>query len=170
MTNQYTNLLKLLRELTKDCQSYYIKHPTTLSKETLNGNTTYSKYKKYKGTITDNLLKQHINKEIDLAISIKDFKNVLVYNYKGKQLYAFKNLLTEIAKIENINKLIILEYSVNSLSIYIDLPQNYDINSLKTKIDNIIENKLPKEWIILPNPKKPHLSNLIYLPRELFVE
>jgi len=170
MTNQYTNLLKLLRELTKDCKSYYIKHPTTLSKETLNGNTVYSKYQKYNGKVTDTLLKQHINNEIDLAISIKDLKNILVYNYKGKQLHAFKNLLTEIAKIENINKLITLEYSVNSLSIYIDLPQNHDMKSLKNKIDNIIANKLPKEWITLPNPKKPHLSNLIYLPKELFIE
>ncbi len=170
MINQYTNLLKLLRELTKDCHSYYVKHPTLLSKETLNGNTTYSKYQKFNGKITDTLLKQHINKEIDLAISIKDLKNVLVYNYKGKELYAFKNLLIELAKIENVNNIIILEYSVNSLSIYIDIPKDKNIRILRDKINSIIENKLPKEWITLPNLDKPHLSNLIFLPRELYID
>jgi len=170
MTNQYTNLLKLLRELTKNCNSYYIKHPTLLSKETFNGNTTYSKYKKFNGKVTETLLKQHINKEIDLAISIKDLKNVLVYNYKGKQIYAFKNLLIELAKIENVRNIIVLDYSVNSLSIYIDLPEEANVNIFRNKIDSIIENKLPKEWITLPNNKKPHLSNLIYLPRELYIE
>jgi len=170
MTDQYTNLLKLLRELTKNCNSYYIKHPTTLSKETLNGNTVYSKYQKYNGKVTDTLLKQHINNEIDLAISIKDLKNVLVYNYKGKELYAFKNILIELAKSENIKNIIVLDYGVNSLSIYIDTPNESNIKILRNKINSIIENKLPKEWITLPNNKKPHLSNLIYLPRELFIE
>ena len=170
MTDQYTNLLKLLRELTKNCNSYYIKHPTTLSKETLNGNTVYSKYQKYNGKVTDTLLKQHINNEIDLAISIKDLKNVLVYNYKGKELYAFKNILIELAKSENIKNIIVLDYGVNSLSIYIDTPNESNIKILRNKINSIIENKLPKEWITLPNTNKPHLSNLIYLPRELFIE
>ena len=167
MIDQYTDIIELLRELTKNCNSYYIKHPTILSKETLNGNTTYSKYKRYNGKINDTLIKQHINKEIELAISAKELKNILIYKYKGKEAYAFLNIFYELKKIYEITNLIVLEYSVNSLSIYLEIKQGVNIDKTREEIDRLIEYKIPKEWITLPNYNKTNLSNLIILPREI---
>jgi len=168
MTSQSTNIHKLLSELTKDATSYYIKQDNRLSSETVNGNTIFSKYKLFKGKITDALIEKHINREIELAISIKD-ANVLVFEYRGNEVYAFKVLLTSLAKYEGVNDIVIVNYDVNSLTILLQLEKHIDKDSLKMRLEKLLEDKLPKEWRVLPLENKPNLANLLYLPHEAFL-
>jgi len=166
MTEQFTNIYQLLLELTKNSTSYYIKQSSTLSSETINGNTVFSKYKYFEGKVTSTLLKQHINREIELAISIKN-ENVLLFEYRGKEIYAFKVLLTNLAKIEKIKDVVIVNYDVNSLTILLRLDNNVNRDLLKSRLESYLEDKLPKQWRILPIENKPNLSNLLHLPHEV---
>ena len=168
MTNQSTNsIYKLIKELTSSSEFYYIEQKSIASIEEVDGHIVYSHYKRYNAPITDELINQHINAEINLAISVKDRK-ILVYEYNGNEAYAFGLLLYKLALLENIKKIEILNYSTDKISLLLKPNEENleNIENLSKKISDKIEEKLPLSWRVLPSNIRPDNGNLIHLPRE----
>ena len=168
MIDQSTNsLFELIKELTLGSEFYYIKQKSIASAEEVDGHIVYSHYKRYDSLITDELIYQHINAEIDLAISIKE-KPVSIFEYSGKNVYAFGLLLYKISQQEKIKKIDILDYSAEKITILIDpIEQKIeDIKKLSKKISEMIEARLPLSWRVLPNNLRPDNGNLLRLPKE----
>ena len=168
MTNQSTNLLfKLIKELTFGSESYYIGQKSIASIEEADGHTVYSHYKRYNAPISDELINQHINAEINLAISIKD-KPIIIFEYSGKNVYAFGVLLYKLAKQESVKKVYILDYSIDKIVMMLEpKEENFkEIENLSKKISTKIEERLPLSWRVIPNKLRPDNGNLLQLPKE----
>ena len=164
MIDQSTNLLNFLKELTKDCEFFYIEQPKISSKEELNGSIVYSRYKRVDEKINLTLLKQHINKEITIAISVKN-SNFLLFEYSGEYGIRFATLLYKFVEDEDIDFIKTVRYDANSLAILISAKQN--ISELADRLSDKLLDKLPKEWRVLPIEYKPNNGNLLILPRDI---
>ena len=167
MINQSTNLEKLLKKLTKKSKFYYIEQKSIASKEEVNGHFVYSRFKKINSSINDTLLQQHLKKEINLAISVKN-SNFLIFEYSGKEAFAFGALLYKLASFEDINDIEIINYGDNKLTILLE-PKTEDrveLNRLAKDLSRKLELKVPISWRILPTNSKPDNGNLLILPRE----
>ena len=167
MIDQSTNIYKLLKELTKDVSSYYIKQKDINNYEESNGHFVYSHFKPYNGTIDSTLLEQHLHKDITLAISVKN-SNILFFDYRGKTAFAFGTLLTRLLDRDKFT-IYITEYSLDRLSLYIKPKNIVDLDRLRVELESALESKLPKEWRVYPIKNSPNLGNLMILPRE-FIE
>jgi len=168
MISQSTNFKQLLEELTKDSSFYYIEKKRISSTENIDGHTVYSHFQRVNEPITPLLLKQHINREINLAISVKNSKSI-IFEYSGEYAYAFGSLLFKLAHLENIKKIYIIEYSLSKLTIYLYPNSKTQSKSkeIAKKLSEQISAKLPYAWKVLPDEKRPDNGNLLILPREL---
>jgi len=163
MTNQSTNLNNLLKVLTENVDTYYIKQKKLASQEG-SEHIIFSYFKPIKGKITPTLLQQHIKKEITLAISVKN-SNILVFEYRGEQGFAFGALLFRLLKDVNAQAYII-KYSLDKLIIFIKPNNGLNLTKLSKTLDQNLQTKLTKEWRIYPIKSRPNLGNLLILPRE----
>ena len=168
MINQSTNIEELLLELTKNSSCYYLKQPTIVSINEYNGYYIYSHFLPVYKKIDRFLIKQHLNKELTLAISLKE-SDALVFEYRGEEAFAFGTLLFRILK-ENKLKGKVLEYSLNKLLIYVSFANKKELKEKKELISAQIKKLLPQDWRVLPIESKPDLGNLLVLPREIIDE
>ncbi len=167
MTNRFTNIETLLRRLTTDSTHYYIEQKEIASRESYNGHTLYSRFKRFDGSVTTTLLKQHIHKDINLAIALNE--ESLLFEYAGKHVVTFAALLFHIAKEFDITHLIITNYSQDKISILF-LGSEYNRNTkdiFLNKVYRVLNAKLPDEWQIFPKKNRPEIGNLLLLPREI---
>jgi len=167
MINQSTNIYKLLKELTEDVGSYYIKGKELSGFEGSNGHIIYSHYKKQNCNLTDTLLQQHIQKEITVAISVKD-SNILLFDYRGNMGYAFGALMYRLVDKDRFS-IYIIEYSTDRLKLYIKPKIDIKMKDYREELEDALESKLTKEWKVYPVKSSPNLGNLMELPRE-FIE
>ena len=167
MINQSIKILNLLKELTQGCDHYYIEEDKISSIEEINGHKIYSHYKRINKKVDNSLLNKHINKDINLAISVKNL-NLIVFEYYGKYAYAFGVMITNIASLYQIEKVEIIEYSLDKLVVYLkpSISNKKEIEEISNKISDKLKEKLPCTWRILPNSNRPDNGNLLILPRE----
>jgi hypothetical protein len=168
MTSQsINNIQELLQLLTKDSKGYYIEQKSISSKEEIDGHTIYSKFKYYNKEITQTLLKQHLSKEINIALSLKNYSAV-AYDYSGNNKEAFASLISYFYKQEGFNDIFITTLDNNKLTLYIslNLDNKEQFTKLINKIEKNLQDRLPKEWRVLPNFLRPDIGNLLQLPRE----
>ncbi len=168
MIDQSTNIEKLLLELTKSVDCYYIKQASLISSKNKNGHYVYSHFLPVRKKVDKTLIKQHLNKELTIAISLKNL-NALVFEYRGKEAFAFGTLLFRILK-ENHLQGKILEYSFDKLLIFIEFPNKRELKEKRVLLSAKIKDLIPQDWRILPIDSKPELGNLIILPREIIQE
>ena len=169
MTNQsINNIEELLEYLTKDSKGYYIEQPTIYSKENIDGHTIYSRYKYFNDKVDNNLLKRHLQKDINLAISLENI-DAIVYEYCGVNQDAFYFLLQYYFKQKNFKNIFITTLDNSKMVVYVEVKmKNFDdFNNLVEEIDKNLTKKLDKEWRVLPDFKAPKIGNLLELPREL---
>ncbi len=161
------NIDKLLELLTNNKDGYYIEQKSISSKEEVNGHTIYSKYKFFNKKITPTLLKQHLYKDINLAISLTNYK-AMAFEYSGKYRDAFIMLLKYFFKEEGYNNLYITTLNNQKIVVYIEvnLKNRDDFIKLEKKINKKLSQKLTKEWRVIPNFLRPDIGNLLELPRE----
>ena len=167
MTSQYTNIKSLLSRLTAESTHYYIEQKEIASKESFDGHTIYSRYKRFDGCVTDTLLEQHIRKDINLAIPLNSGFTIL--EYAGERIVTFATLLFHIAREFQIENLIITSYSQEKIAILL-LCNEYNRNTIKdflNKTRSVLDAKLPDEWVIYPKKNRPEIGNLLNLPREI---
>ena len=131
--------------------------------EEIDGHIVYSRFQRYNKSINDTLLQQHLSKDINLAISLKDL-NGITFEYSGKYAFAFGAMLYNLSKDNNLKSFEIIEYSLEKLVIYLEFKE--DSKKKCEEISKIIELKLPLSWRILPNCNRPDNGNLLILPRE----
>ena len=168
MTNQSINNLNELIELIIDDKiGYYIEQKSISSKIAYDGHTIYSKFKYFNNPITPTLINQHLSKEINLAISLKDTK-AMVFEYSGKYREAFVSLLQHFFKKLNYNKIYITTLNNQKIVLYIEvnLENRADFVNLEKKIDKKLTERLDREWRVYPNFLRPDIGNLLILPRE----
>ncbi len=167
MTSRSINIETLLRRLTSESTSYYIEQKEIATRSQTDGHILYSRYKKFEGTATATLIKQHISKDISLAIPLN--KNNFLFEYSGEHTLAFASLLFYIAKEFSINTLLITSYSFSGISIYLGTSE-YNSNTIGDfieKVTRVLKEKLPNEWQLLPRKNIPEIGNLLKLPREI---
>ena len=167
MTSQSTNIKLLLSRLTSESTHYYIEQKEISSKESFDGHTIYSRFKRFDGCVTDTLLEQHIRKDINLAIPLNS--GLTIFEYAGEHMVTFATLLFLIAREFKIENLIITSYSQEKIVILL-LYNEYNRNTIEdflNKIRRVLEAKLPDEWEIYPKKNRPEIGNLLHLPREI---
>ena len=167
MIDQSTNIKRLLSRLTSESTHYYIEQKEISTKDSFDGHTIYSRFKRFDGRVTETLLDQHIRKDINLAIPLK--KEFILFEYAGKQLVTFANLLFHIAKEFGIENLLITSYSQEKIVILFPFSE-YNSNTKRdflNKIRSVLDAKLPDEWQLLPKKNRPEIGNLLHLPREI---
>jgi len=83
--------------------------------------------------------------------SLKD-KDILLFEYNGKDAIAFGALLYKIATKEfDISDIFISSFTDNKLIIYLVYQTVIDIDELADEIDKKLQRFFFKEWKILPN-------------------
>jgi hypothetical protein len=169
MTNQSINSLEeLLSLIISNSSSYYIEQNKITTIQECNGHKIHSRYKLFSGEITHTLLKQHLSKDINLAIPLNR-DSAIVYDYRGKYQDAFVSLIKYFYSQEGINELFITTYENSKIVIYIPLnhKDNTQLSIIEKKIEKKLLDRLSKEWRVLPNNLRPEIGNLFILPREL---
>jgi hypothetical protein len=92
--------------------------------------------------------------------------DILYIEYKGKDGFAFGTLLFRLIDKEKFD-VYIIEYSLDTLSIYIKPKFKSDMLLFRKTLEEALESKLTKEWRVYPINSRPSLGNLIILPREV---
>jgi hypothetical protein len=164
MTSQSTNIDRLLKELTKSVGSYYIKSKNLDNFEEEDGHIIFSHFKRFDKKITPTLLQQHLQKEITLAISVKN-SNILLLDYRGEMGYAFGSLVYKILDKDSFS-IYIIEYSLDRVLLYIRPKIDINLDSFREELEELLEAKMVKEWRVYPVKSRPNLGNLMILPRE----
>lgn len=167
MTSQSTSIEALLSRLTQESTSYYIEEKSISTRETIDGHTFYSRFKKYEGRVSQTLIAQHINKTITLAVPLD--KNSLLFEYSGEHMVVFVNLLSHLAKEFGIDTLTITMYNFDKIMVYLPAFE-YKSNIIEEfleKVEKLLDLKLPEQWQILPRKNIPEIGNLLQLPREV---
>jgi len=167
MINRFTNIIEFLKNLTLN-SSYYYLESNNLLPYTKGDYTVYSRFKKVNKKIDIETLKKHINKDKTVAVFLKS-KNYLVYEYFGKEPFAFGALLYKLSKENRAKSFEILDYNQEKLTVFIEfsLQKVDNIETIKKNIEKILEFHLNKSWRVIPNDLKPEIGNLIVLPREI---
>jgi len=168
MINQSTNsIAELLKLLTNNSSGYYIEQKSISSFKEIDGHTVYSKFKYYNKAITQILINQHLSKDINIAVALKNY-DAIVYDYSGKHREAFISLLKYFFMQEGINNLYITTLNNQKIILYVrvNLKNREAFISLNKKIEKKLLDRLAKEWRVLPNFLRPDIGNLLQLPRE----
>ncbi len=168
MTSRYTNIKELINRLIEGSEGYYIEQESISSYEEIDGHGIYSRYKKFDGQISSELLEEHLNKNINLAISLKN-KNFVIFEYYGKEAYAFGSLLYKFVSQDCTLEFDILNYNLDNLTIFIGSKERKgnDIKKISENLSKKLQNSLQKQWRVLPLNSRPEIGNLLLLPREL---
>jgi len=167
ISQSINDINELLELLTKDSSGYYIEQKSISSKEEIDGHTIYSKFKFYNNRVTPTLLKQHLSKDINLAITLKDY-NAVAFEYSGKYRDAFVSLLKHFFEEEGYDNIYITTLDNQKIVLYIklNLENREEFTTLLKKINKKLSDRLTKEWKIIPNFLRPDIGNLLHLPRE----
>jgi hypothetical protein len=167
MTSQSTNIIDFLKNLTLNSSYYYLESNSLLPYKK-GDYTIYSRFKKIEQKPSGEILKKHINKDKTIAIFL-DAKNYLVYEYFGKEPFAFGALLYKLSKENKAVNFKILDYGDEKLTIFIEfnLQKVDNLETIKKNFEKILEFHLNKSWRVIPNDLKPEIGNLIVLPREI---
>ena len=168
MTNQSTNIFELISRLAKDTNYYYIEQDAISSKGEIDGWTIYSRFKKVDGKLSDDLIEDHLKKRVNIALSLKNINGVL-FEYSGKEAYAFGALISKFVNLEDGLRMDILNYSLDKLAIFLSLNEknSHNIKKIAKKISDNLQEHFEKNWRVLPIDSRPEIGNLLQLPREV---
>ena len=167
ISQSINDINELLELLTINTKGYYIEQKSISSKEEIDGHTIYSKFKYFNNNITPTLLKQHLSKDINLAITLNDYSAV-AFEYSGKNRDAFISLIKHFFNQEGFENIYITTLNNQKIVVYIklNLENREDFTTLLKKINKNLSDRLTKEWRVIPNFLRPDIGNLLELPRE----
>ncbi len=156
-------------DLTFDRNFYYIERNSIVEKITFDNRTLYSKFEKIEEAPTPLLVKQHLNRELILALPCYNNKKIdyLIIEYEKEQSDHFFYLIKHLLKSLDITTFYTYESSKeNHVQIFIPR-DNLNLEDAYTqveKIEQILEVKSSKRCKILPNKNLPINYNKITLP------
>jgi len=160
--------IKLL-DLEFNGQYFYIQKESVVEKITFNNRTIYSKFEKYPLPLDINLLYQHKNNEITLAVSLieENYSNYIVIEYQQEDWNVFYALLKHLLKSLNI---LTFQAYINSHKNLFQLfipREKIELELIYGEVENIkhlLELKAKKSYKIYPNKNLPKNFNIITLP------
>ncbi len=148
---------------------YYIQKDLIVEKIKFANRTLYSKFKKVEEPPTSLLIKQHLQKELIVALPLitNNLVNYIVLEYEKEETNHFYHLLKYLLKSIYIEKFYTYQ-SIKEKHIQIFIPvKNMSIESVYKeiiKIKQILESNSSKRCKILPNRNLPINYNKITLP------
>lgn len=149
-------------------QYFYIEQDSIVKKVIFNNRTFYSKYEEYKMPISSELIEEHQNNQISLAIPLveNDLVDYLVIEYQQEDWKAFYSLVKHMLKSLNISDFKAYRNVYKEL-FQIFIPQNQISLEEAYKevegIKSILEFKSKKSYKIYPNKNLPKNFNIITL-------
>ena len=158
-----------LLDLEFNGQYFYIQKESVVEKVTFNNRTFYSKFEKYPLPIETNILQQHKNNDITLAVSLieEDCSNYIVIEYQQEDWNVFHALLKHLLKSLNI---FTFQAYINSHKNLFQLfipREKIELELIYGEVENIkhlLELKAKKSYKIYPNKNLPKNFNIITLP------
>lgn len=161
--------IKLL-DLEFTTEHFYLQQKSIVERITFNNRTFYSKFQRQEGDITPEMLQQHQNQELSLAIPLIKTNNCIDYiviEYQQQDWKAFYSLLKHLLKSLHIDEPLAY-YNEKKEIFQLFIPQtNLDLEVSYKEVENIkhhLELKYKKSYKIYPNKNLPKNFNIITLP------
>ena len=156
-------------DLEFDTNFYYIQKDFIVDKIRFNNRTLYSKFKKIEESPTPLLIKQHLHREITVALPLIEDNQIryIVLEYEQERSDKFYHIIKYILKSLYIDRFYRYKSSKkNHIQIFIET-KNIDIDTtynLIENIENMLNFKLFKWYKIFPNKNLPKSYNKVVLP------
>jgi len=160
--------IKLL-DLEFNTEHFYIHKTSIVEKVIFNNRTFYSKFQKITTPLTPNLLKQHQNSEITLAVPLveNELVNYIVIEYHQEDWSIFYSLLKYLLKSLNINDFFTYRNDKKELLQLFIPRERISLKDAYEEVENIkhhLELKSKRSYKIYPNRNLPKNYNIITLP------
>jgi hypothetical protein len=160
-----------LLDLEFNSEYFYIQKKSIVEKVTFNNRTFYSKFEKYKMPISFDLLQEHKNNGISLAVPLveENFVNYIVIEYQQDDWNVFYSLLKHLLKsldIVDFQAYINTDKELFQLFIPRDKMGLDIVYKEVENIKHLLELKSKKSYKIYPNKNLPKNFNIITLPTQ----
>jgi len=156
-------------DLEFDSDFYFIQKDSIVDRVIFHNRTLYSKFKKVDRVPTPLLIKQHLNREITIALLLikNGYVNYIVLEYDREESNSFFYIIKHLLKFLEIEHFYTYE-SIKKNSIQIFIPTvGLRVENAYNKveeIERILEFKSSKRCKIVPNRNLPIKYNKITLP------
>jgi hypothetical protein len=156
-------------DLEFDSDFYFIQKDSIVDRVIFHNRTLYSKFKKIDTPLTPLLIKQHLNREVIIALPLikNNFVNYIVLEYEREKNNHFFYLIKHLLKLLEIEHFYTYESSKkNFVQIFIPTTRLEIENAynLAKEIEQVLKLKSSKRCKILPNRNLPIKYNKITLP------
>ncbi len=169
MTDQSTKLLDELATMVAGLSHYYIKESHIATKYEYNSRVLFSRYRLIDEPPSKILLKQHLNKEIEVAIPTppNGYNQRVVFLFEGKESKEFLQILKSMLSYLNIKDTkLYKERSKNCVQVHILLSTTNpnEAYNKAVELSNMLQKRVTKSWKVLPNPNIPQIKAIYPLP------
>jgi hypothetical protein len=168
MYNIDVSLIKMLTD------HYWIKRDNIVQKIDFSGRVYFDKYEKVNQTLTNSIIKDHLDGKITVAHSlINRFDKVenIVFDYNGRNTERFWHRAQLLLREEGfINFTAYKSKTEGHLHLYVHkghttLQEGYQIAKM---LSAKLSQKLPREWRMFPTQELPKEFNILALPYDLY--
>ena len=168
MYNIDVSLIKMVSD------HYWIKRDTIVQKVDFNGRVFFDKYERINQTLTNSVIKDHLDGKITVAHSlINRFDKVenIVFDYNGRNTERFWHRAQLLLREEGfINFTAYKSKTEGHLHLYVHkghttLQEGYQIAKM---LSAKLSQKLPREWRMFPTQELPREFNILALPYDLY--
>ncbi len=170
-TNSRSKIESDLNALAAGVSCYYIKSSTIVERIYWNGRVFYSKFRRYDAPVTPILIRQHLDREITLAIPLlnRGKGKLLLFEYFGEEPKLFISTLKHLFE-----HLQIKHYSIyktqrekgNAIVVPTSELPLEELHIQGEKISKMLQRRLEKSWRVLPDKQLPEAYNIFTLPCE----
>ena len=168
MYNIDVSLIKLVSD------HYWIKRDNIVQKVDFNGRVFFDKYERINQTLTNSVIKDHLDGKITVAHSlINRFDKVenIVFDYNGRNTERFWHRAQLLLREEGfINFTAYKRKTEGHLHLYVHkghttMQEGYQIAKM---LSAKLSQKLPREWRMFPTQELPREFNILALPYDLY--
>ncbi|MBP9493077.1 MAG: DUF1882 domain-containing protein [Sulfurospirillum sp.] len=168
MYNIDVSLIKMVSD------HYWIKRDNIVQKVDFNGRVFFDKYERINQTLTNSVIKDHLDGKITVAHSlINRFDKVenIVFDYNGRNTERFWHRAQLLLREEGfINFTAYKSKTEGHLHLYVHkghttLQEGYQIAKM---LSAKLSQKLPREWRMFPTQELPREFNILALPYDLY--
>jgi hypothetical protein len=158
-----------LARLAASADHYYLKSPSIVDRIEHRGRTFYSKFRRVEGAVNEILLRQHLDREITLALPLlrEGEGDRLVIEYEGDEPERFVQTLRHLFAHLGHEKYAIYRGKRPDRRTAILFLEERTLDALHEKgaaLSGMLQTRLPKSWRILPDRRLPEAYNIYTLP------
>jgi len=167
----YSVDVTLIKMITK---YYYIKRDKIVNKINYKGKLFFDKFERVDSTLTRQVMNEHDERKITVAhslISDRDIVENIVFDYNGRDPERFWHRAQLMLREEGyINFTAYKSKTEGHLHLYVHkghttLQEGYQLAKL---LSTKLQQKMPRQWKMFPNPDIPREFNILVLPYEVY--